>query len=127
VQDIKRVSGRRAARVLRAPRRTTRRAGGMRTPSGQMRVAWASSGFHAHMRMVVGLPVSGQTRHGAWGLAWERAGCHERSRTGVTAGGTDPRARCAMYGLSAGPVLGRAGLLWPMEHSNPGCTVMNAV
>jgi len=110
-------SWRRAARVLRAPRRTTRpgrghQTGGMVCPD-MMRVAWASSRFHTRMRgAAVELPVSGQTRHGSRSPAGGRAGCHERSRTGVAAGGNFARTRCASCGLSAGPVLARAALLW---------------
>ena len=110
-------SWRRAARVLRAPRRTTptgrgHQTGGMVCPD-MMRVAWASSRFHTRMRgAAVELPVSGQTRHGSRSPAGGRAGCHERSRTGVAAGGNSARTRCASCGLSAGPVLARAALLW---------------
>jgi hypothetical protein len=110
-------SWRRAARVLRAPRRTTptgrgHQTGGTVSPD-MMRVAWASSRFHTRMRgAAVELPVSGQTRHGSRSPAGGRAGCHERSRTGVAAGGTFPRTRCTSRGLSAGPVLARAALLW---------------
>jgi hypothetical protein len=110
-------SWRRAARVLRAPRRTTptgrgHQTGGTVSPD-MMRVAWASSRFHTRMRgAAVELPVSGQTRHGSRSPAGGRAGCHERSRTGIAAGGTFPRTRCASRGLSAGPELGRAALLW---------------
>ena len=110
-------SWRRAARVLRAPRRTTptgrgHQTGGMVCPD-MMRVAWASSRFHTRMRRAaVELPVSGQIRHGSLSPAGGRAGCHERSRTGVAAGGTFPRTRCTSRGLSAGPVLARAALLW---------------
>ena len=110
-------SWRRAARVLRAPRRTTptgrgHQTGGTVSPD-MMRVAWASSRFHTRMRRAaVELPVSGQIRHGSRSPAGGRAGCHERSRTGVAAGGTFPRTRCTSRGLSAGPELGRAALLW---------------